>query len=130
MVGATVDHYAALVPPNDYNPIDTRGDVLVMNGRYEEALEAYFKDRKLHPEWNMGSTGKIAPTYLLAGKDSLAEASARSVNRWSNNANARAWTAGMLGDIEIAQGRLDAALSCRHIETLALSVPPPSARLS
>jgi len=125
---AAVDHYAALVPANDYNPIDTRGDVLVMSGRYEEALAAYFKDRKLHPEWNLGSAGKIAPTYLLAGKDSLAEASTRSVTRWSNTANARAWTAGMLGDIEIARGRLDAA-AARYEEAAQgyATQPPPAA---
>jgi tetratricopeptide (TPR) repeat protein len=37
---AALDRCASLLPPNDFNPIDSRGDVLAMNGRYEEALAA------------------------------------------------------------------------------------------
>jgi tetratricopeptide (TPR) repeat protein/predicted Ser/Thr protein kinase len=124
---AALDHYAALVPPNDYNPIDTRGDVLVLNGRYEEALEAYLKNQKLNPSWAWGSTSKIAPTYLLAGKDSLAEACARSVTRWSNSADSRAWAAEMLGDVEIARGRLDAAVARYEEAAEGLTTQPPPA---
>jgi hypothetical protein len=32
---AALDRYASLLPPNDPNPIDDRGDVLALNGRYE-----------------------------------------------------------------------------------------------
>jgi tetratricopeptide (TPR) repeat protein len=108
---AALDRYASLLPPNDFNPIDTRGDVLALNGRYEEALAAYRKNRELNPGWGWGSAVKIAPTYLCAGQYSLAEASALSVTRLANDANARAWTAGMLGQIEVGRGRLDAAVA-------------------
>jgi tetratricopeptide (TPR) repeat protein len=35
---ASVDRYAALLPPNDPNPIDSRGDMLVMNGAWRRRL--------------------------------------------------------------------------------------------
>jgi tetratricopeptide (TPR) repeat protein len=108
---AAVDRYASLLPPSDFNPIDTRGDVLALNGRYEEALAAYRKNRELNPGWGWGSAFKIAPTYLCAGQYSLAEASALSVTRLANDANARAWTARMLGEIEVGRGRLGAAVA-------------------
>jgi tetratricopeptide (TPR) repeat protein len=108
---AAVDRYASLLPPNDPAPIDERGDVLERNGRYEEALAAYRKNRELNPGWAWGSAFKIAHTYLWAGQYSLAEASALSVTRQANDANARAKTAQMLGDIEVGRGRLDAAVA-------------------
>jgi tetratricopeptide (TPR) repeat protein/tRNA A-37 threonylcarbamoyl transferase component Bud32 len=114
---AALDRYASLLPPNDPNPIDTRGDVLALNGRYEEALAAYRKNRGLNPSWLWGSAPKIAPTYLCAGQNSLAEASALSVTRQANDAKARAWTAQMLGAIEVGRGRLDAAVA--HYEEAA-----------
>jgi tetratricopeptide (TPR) repeat protein/tRNA A-37 threonylcarbamoyl transferase component Bud32 len=123
-----LDRYAALLPPNDFNPIDTRGDVLALNGRYEEALAAYRKNRELNPGWLWGSAAKIAPTYLCAGQYSLAEASALSVTRRANDAKARAWTAQMLGEIEVGRGRLDAAVA-RYEEAARLleSQTPPAA---
>jgi eukaryotic-like serine/threonine-protein kinase len=115
-----LDHYAALLPPNDFNPIDSRGDVLALNGRYEEALAAYQKDRELNPGWVWGSAIKIALTYLYAGQYSLAEASALSVTRRANDVRARVVTAGMLGDIEVGRGRLDAA-AARYEEAARLA---------
>jgi serine/threonine protein kinase/tetratricopeptide (TPR) repeat protein/TolB-like protein len=125
---AALDRYASLLPPNDPNPIDTRGDVLALNGRYEEALAAYRKNRELSPSWLWGSALKIAPTYLCAGQYSLAEASALSVTRQANDAKARAWTAQMLGEIEAGRGRLDAAVA-RYEEAARLleTQPPPAA---
>ena len=90
---AALDRYASLLPPNDPDPIDQRGDVLRQNGRYEEALAAYRKNRELNPGWHWGSALEIAYTYLRAGQYSLAEASALSVTRQANDANARAETA-------------------------------------
>jgi tetratricopeptide (TPR) repeat protein len=40
------DNYAALLPPEDPNPIDTRGDVLASNGRLEEAIALYRKENR------------------------------------------------------------------------------------
>jgi tetratricopeptide (TPR) repeat protein len=124
---AGVDRYASLLPPNDLNPIDTRGDVLAMNGRYEEALAAYRKNRELNPGSGWGSAVKIAPTYLCAGQNSLAEASALSVTRQANDASARAWTARMLGEIEVGRGRLDAAVAYYEEAARLLGTRPPPA---
>jgi len=125
---AALDRYASLLPPNDPSPIDTRGDVLVQNGRYEEALAAYRKNRELNPGYRWGSALQIAYTYLCAGQYSLAEASALSVTRQANDAKARAWTARMLGQIEVGRGRLDAAVA-RYEEAARLleSQTPPAA---
>jgi tetratricopeptide (TPR) repeat protein len=116
---AALDRYASLLPPNDPSPIDTRGDVLVQNGRYEEALAAYRKNRELNPGYRWGSALQIAYTYLCAGQYSLAEASALSVTRQANDANARADTAWTLGEIEVGRGRLDAAVA-RYEESARL----------
>jgi eukaryotic-like serine/threonine-protein kinase len=102
---AALDRYASLLPPNDWNPIDSRGDVLVTNERYEEALAAYLKNRELNPSVNPTATAKITFTYTLAGQYSPAEASARSLK------NAQAMTEGMLGNIEIARGRLESSVA-------------------
>jgi tetratricopeptide (TPR) repeat protein len=114
---AALDRYASLLPPNDWNPIDSRGDVLVLNERYEEALAAYLQNRELNPNLAEVCTAKITRTHLLAGQYSLAGASARSVIRWLDPKDAQAWIAGMLGHIEIARGRLDAAAA--HFEEAA-----------
>jgi tetratricopeptide (TPR) repeat protein len=128
---AALDRYAALLPTNDPNPIDSRGDVLALNGRYEEALAAYRKNHDLNPGWASGSAFKMANTYLYAGQYSLAEASAMSATRQANDPLTRAQSARMLGDIEVGRGRLDAAVaryeeSARIFETqrpLAALVP-------
>jgi predicted negative regulator of RcsB-dependent stress response len=80
------------------------------------------------PGWWWGSALKIAHTYLCAEQYSLAEASALSVTRQANDANARAQTAEMLGQIEVGRGRLDAAVA-RYEEAARLreTQPPPAA---
>jgi tetratricopeptide (TPR) repeat protein len=122
---AAVDRYASLLPPNDPNPIDTRGSVLVQNGRYEEALAAYRKNRELNPSYHSGSELDIAQTYLCAGQYSLAEASTLSVTRQAKDADARAWTARMLGEIEVGRGRLDAAVARYEEAARLLATQPP-----
>ncbi len=108
---ASVDRYAALLPPNDPNPLDTRGDVLVINGRYEEALAAYGKNRELNPSF-MGflPAAKIALVQLHQGKYPLAEVSAESAYE-KTKGTARAQAASVLGDIEVGRGRLDRAVA-------------------
>ena len=102
--------------------------MLVRNGRYEEALAAYRKNRELNPGWYWGSALDIANTYLCLGQYALAEASALSVTRQANDGNARAETADMLGEIEVGRGRLDAAVA-RYEEAARLreTQPPPAA---
>ncbi len=107
---ASVDRYASLLPPNDPNPMDTRGDVLTMNERYEEAIAQYRKNAELNPSWATGSLLKITLSYLHENKNSLAEASAQSVYE-KTQGEERAVAAGVLGDIEVGRGRLDRAVA-------------------
>jgi len=104
---ATLDKYAALLPPNDPNPIDTRGDVLAVNGRMEEAAAEYQKNTRMNPEFT-DSAHKLSLAYLHQGKYSLAEAVAQEGYRKSKGSE-RAAAAGVLGDIETGRGRLDQA---------------------
>jgi tetratricopeptide (TPR) repeat protein len=115
---AALDRYAALLPPNDPNPIDSRGDVLSINGRFEEAIAAYRKNLELHPTWFIATGSKIALAYLHEGKYSLAESSARSAYESGKPAE-RAAAAGVLGDIEVGRGRLDRAVT-RYEESARL----------
>ncbi len=115
---AAVDRYAALLPPNDPNPFDTRGDVLAMNGHFEEAITSYRKNMELNPSWFAGSAVKIALSYLHESKYALAEANAQSGYQ-RGDASDRALAASVLGDIEVARGRLDRALA-RHEEAARL----------
>jgi tetratricopeptide (TPR) repeat protein len=116
-----VDKYAALLPPNDPNPIDTRGDVLAVSGRFEDAIAQYRKDLELNPHFP-SSKVKIALGYLYEGKYTLAETSAQEVLDRGNQA-AKARATGVLGDIEVARGRLDRA-AARYEEAAR-----PSAKL-
>jgi len=125
---AAVDRFASLLPPNDPGPIDTRGNVLKENGRYEEALASYRKNRELNPGWRWGSAWGIAHTYLWEGQYALAEANALAVTHQWNDESTRPWTANMLGEIEVGRGRLDAAVG-RYEEAARLreTQPPPAA---
>jgi len=107
---AAVDRYASLLPPNDPNPIDTWGDVLASNERYEEALAQYRKNAQLNPTWRTSSADKIALVYLQQKKYSLAEASAQAAYSRTSGAD-QAKMAGILGDIEVGRGRLEPAVS-------------------
>lgn len=107
---ASIDRYAALLPPNDPNPIDSRGDVLAISGRYDEAIASYRKNVELHPDWFALSNIKIALSYLHQGKYSLAEASAQSAYEKATGSN-RALAASVLGDVEVGRGRLERAVA-------------------
>ncbi len=114
---ASLDRYAALLPANDPNPIDSRGDALALNGRYEEALAAYQKNRELNPSWARRSSYKITLAYLFPGKYSLAEATAQSA---SEETGPEARAPALLGDIEVGRGRLDRAVA-RYEEAARIS---------
>jgi serine/threonine protein kinase/tetratricopeptide (TPR) repeat protein/TolB-like protein len=121
---ASLDRYAALLPPNDPNPIDSRGDVLAMNGRYDEAIAAYRKNLELNPSWDaagasMRSVNKVALSYLYQGKISLAEAIALA-DYEKSKVTERARAAEVLGDIEAGRGRLDRAVA-RYEEATQIS---------
>jgi len=114
-----VDKYAALLPPNDPNPIDTRGDVLASNGRFEDALAQYRKNLELNPHFIFIPGVKIALGYLYEGKYTLAETSAQAALERGNQ-EVQALATGVLGDIEVARGRLDRAAT-RYEEAARLS---------
>ncbi len=106
---SALDQYAALLPANDANPIDSRGDALFYAGKYDEARTQYQKNVELNPGWHPGSaTNKIALVYLFEGKYTLAEAAAESV-RTKGEPRYRAVAVEILGDIEAGRGALDRA---------------------
>ena len=115
---ATLDRYAALVPSNDPTPVGIRGDVLAMNGRFEEAIAAYRKTEELDPALSGLCAVDIALVHLYQGKYSLAETSAQSAYEKSAMAG-RALLASALGDIEVGRGRLDQA-AARYEESARL----------
>jgi tetratricopeptide (TPR) repeat protein len=127
---AALDRYAALLPPNDPNPIDSRGDVLAVNGRYEEAIAAYRRNLELNPTWFGMAANKIALAYLHQGKYSLAEASAQSAYDRATGPD-RAGPASVLGDIEVGRGRLDrAAARYEEVAQMSASRNPRTAYVS
>jgi eukaryotic-like serine/threonine-protein kinase len=106
---AALDKYAALLPANDPNPTDTRGDVLAVNGRMEEAAAEYQKNARVNPDFTFSaSPSKLSLAYLYQGKYSLAEAVAQENYRKSKGLE-RATVVAALGDIEAGRGRLDQA---------------------
>ncbi len=105
---AALDKYASLLPANDPNPIDTRGDVLAMNGRFDEAAANYRKNVEPNPKFP-DSAAKVGLAYLYEGKYSLAEASVAAYGK--GDAADRALAAGVLGDIEVGRGRVDRAVA-------------------
>jgi tetratricopeptide (TPR) repeat protein/predicted Ser/Thr protein kinase len=116
---AAIDRYAALVPPNDPTPIDSRGDLLAMNGRFEEAIAAYRKNVELNPTFmNALDSTKLALAYLHEGKYSLAEAAAQSAYE-RNKVAGGAREISVLGDTEVGRGRLDRAVA-RYEESARL----------
>jgi len=104
-----LDHYAALLPENDPNPIDSRGDALFYAQKYDEALAQYQKNVELNPgQFKAGGTLKVALVYLFEGKYSLAEVTAESA-RAKELPLYRALALKILGDIEAGRGALDRA---------------------
>ena len=70
---AANDRYLAL-RPNDPNPIDSRGDILYIAGRDDEAAAAYHKTTELKPDFNgFGDYLKLAIVYTDQKKNDMAE---------------------------------------------------------
>jgi serine/threonine protein kinase/tetratricopeptide (TPR) repeat protein len=71
---AANDRYT-LVRPSDPNPLDTRGDILYMAGRDDEAIASYRKAIDLKPDFNdYGDYLKLAIVYADQKKFDMAEA--------------------------------------------------------
>jgi eukaryotic-like serine/threonine-protein kinase len=106
---AALDKYTALLPPNDPNPIDTRGDVYAINGQFDQAIAQYQKNQQMNPTFlAVYTTLKIASAYLREGKSPLALAIARPVYAKASGFD-RVLAASVLGDIDVSQGQLDRA---------------------
>jgi eukaryotic-like serine/threonine-protein kinase len=103
---AAEDKYAALLPANDPNPIDSRGDVLAFNEHFEDALAQYRKN--VGVKNFTASVLKIGLVYLHQNKYSLAEASVTPTQE-RGAPNEKALAVGILGAIEVGRGRLDRA---------------------
>jgi tetratricopeptide (TPR) repeat protein len=102
-----VGKYAALLPADDPNPIDTRGDVLMICGRTDEALAEYRRNVERNPKFT-STAYKVGLTYLYQGKYSLAETSLARLQQ-TGAPQERALATGIQGDIEVGRGRLDRA---------------------
>ena len=115
-----IDKYATLLPLNDPNPIDTRGDVYAISGKFDDALEQYKKNIALNPSlFGRMSEVKVALAYLHEGKYAMAEKVARSGYDKSSGID-RALVTSVLGDIAVGQGRLDHAVG-RYEEAARLN---------
>jgi serine/threonine protein kinase/TolB-like protein/Flp pilus assembly protein TadD len=98
--------YAALLPANDPNPFDSRGDVYAINGRFDEALPIYRKNAELNPTF--GSQLKLPLSYLSEGKYSLAAVSIPKANAKDTSFVGSAYQS-VGADVLTASGHLEQA---------------------
>jgi tetratricopeptide (TPR) repeat protein len=104
-----VDKYAALLPPNDPNPIDTRAEIYAIGGRFDEAIAEYEKNVEAHPEFSMPEQ-KIALVHLLAGRYRESEEVARFAYKYASGHD-RAYAANVLGDAALGHGSFGLAIA-------------------
>jgi DNA-binding winged helix-turn-helix (wHTH) protein/tetratricopeptide (TPR) repeat protein len=117
-----VDRYAALLPPDDPNPIDTRADVYSMGGNQAKAIAEYKRNLKAHPNFSY-TLEKIALVYLLAGQNREAEEAARTAYEKSRG-DERGVAREVQGDAALGNGNLDLAAEYYH-QAAVLSEPDP-----
>ena len=110
-----VDRYAALLPTNDPNPIDTRADVYAMAGNPASALAEYKRNLEAHPDFSE-TREKIAIAYLLAGRNREAEEAAQAAYEKTKGAR-RAVAVEVQGDVALVNGNLD--LAAKYYEQAA-----------
>ena len=102
-----VDRYAALLPPGDPNPIDTRADIYAMAGNPASSLAEYKRNLEAHPDFSF-TREKIAIVYLLAGRNREAEEAAQSAYQKTKGAR-RALAIEVQGDVALVNGNPDLA---------------------
>jgi DNA-binding winged helix-turn-helix (wHTH) protein/tetratricopeptide (TPR) repeat protein/TolB-like protein len=102
-----VDRYAALLPPGDPNPIDTRADVFSMGGNQANALAEYKRNLKAHPDFSY-TREKIALVYLLAGKNREAAEAAQAAYEKAGDGD-HSVAREVQGDVALRDGNLDLA---------------------
>lgn len=117
----TIDLYASLVP-DEPNPHDSKGEILALHGRYDEAIESYKKAIEIKPDFH-NSWLRLAELYLrkrmYAEVESCAVVLSNSINE-RTRADARFYRAIVL----MHQGRLEACLKaldkCIEVDILEL----------
>ncbi len=118
---ASLDQYAALLPPDDPNPIGTRGDVYAISGQFDQAIAWYQKDRNTNPGFMpLYIPLSISLAYLHEGKALHAVAMARRTYTKATGLD-RALAASVLGDIAVGRGQLDRAAD-RYAEAARLQL--------
>lgn len=121
-----VDRYAALLPPDDPNPIDTRADIYAIGGHPANALAEYQRNLVAHPDFS-DTREKVALSYLLAGRDREAEEAAQSAYQKVSGAR-RAVAREVQGDVALGNGNLD--LAAKYYEQAAAIPGPDPSRTS
>jgi serine/threonine protein kinase/TolB-like protein/Flp pilus assembly protein TadD len=91
---ASIDRYAALLPPGDVVPFCSRGDAYLINERYEQAIAQY---RAIDYKRTMATAAMFAGDYALS--ESTLGSTARKQDGWYSSS----------GDLEAARGKLDRA---------------------
>ncbi len=110
-----IDRYAATLPPDDPNPIDTRADIYAMAGNPGNALAEYKRNLDAHPDFSY-TREKIALAYLLAGRNRDADEAAQSAYQKTKGSR-RPLSIEVQGDVALANGNLD--LAAKYYEQAA-----------
>ena len=107
---AANDAYTA-VRPGDPNPLDTRGDVLYMAGRDDDAVAAYRKVLELKPDFaNYGEYLKLAIVYTDQKKLDMANAAFQQLAQHASSFS-RPWLPGYEAQFKQSRGDLEGALA-------------------
>jgi tetratricopeptide (TPR) repeat protein len=117
-----LDRYAALLPPDDPNPIDTRADIYSMGGHASSAVAEYERNLQPHPDFS-DTREKVALAYLLAGRNREAEQAAQSAYQKESGAR-RGLAREVQGDVALANGNLDLAAQY-YEQSSRISEPDP-----
>lgn len=100
--------YSAMVPANDPNTFDTRGDLWSINANFKEAVAEYGNNLEFNPKWQYSAT-KLALAAMHDGQYELAERSLRDLPATASPSQ-RAETTSELGDIALARGDFELAV--------------------
>jgi tetratricopeptide (TPR) repeat protein len=107
---AANDAYMA-IRPGDPNPFDTRGDILFMASRDDEAVVAYRKVLALKPDFtNYGEYLKLAIVYTDQKKPDMANAAFQQLAQHESSFS-RPWLPGFEAQLKQSRGDLEGALA-------------------
>jgi eukaryotic-like serine/threonine-protein kinase len=107
---AANDAYMA-VRPGDPNPFDTRGDILFMASRDDEAVAAYRKVLELKPDFsNYGEYLKLAIVYTDQKKPDMANAAFQQLAQHESSFS-HPWLPGYEAQLKQSRGDLEGALA-------------------